>query len=169
MDKVVRFDVFWTDKIAAVPRRLKPAMFAITLCGSTLPILIILSLEYLHFDSPIKRALIFIAISILLNLALKQYLHRPRPDTLYVSRMRFKTHSFPSGHSFGSIITYGFLAYLALINLNAPLSLFITALCLLLVFLIGISRVYLGAHYPTDVIGGWVLGAACLIAAVLIS
>jgi undecaprenyl-diphosphatase len=164
---IVRFDKRITGAVQSMPVQSRPFMYGITLCGSTFAILAVLALTYLYSDSS-KQAIILIVIAILLDLGLKQYLHRPRPDTLYVSHMRFKTHSFPSGHAFGSITTYGFLSYLALNNLSMPLGLVIAVLIWLLTILIGVSRVYLGAHYPTDVLGGWVLGAICLYAALVL-
>lgn len=93
---------------------------------------------------------------------LKEFIHRTRPDTVYVTTMKFKSYSFPSAHAFGSVVIYGLLAYLAYQNLPAPWNIIIPAVLLPIVIAIGISRVYLGAHYPTDVIGGWLLGAAAL-------
>ncbi|MEX1995453.1 MAG: phosphatase PAP2 family protein [Candidatus Saccharimonadales bacterium] len=97
-----------------------------------------------------------------LSVLLKLFLKRTRPDTLYVDEMVFKTYSFPSSHAFGAMVVYGFLVYLAYSHLPHPLN-YLTATGLAgLIFLIGISRVYLGAHFPTDVIGGWLLGGLCL-------
>jgi undecaprenyl-diphosphatase len=166
MNQIVRFDESVTRIIQRFPRRFKPFIFAITLCGGTTPIFITLSIGYWQSGSSVKKAFVFIAVAILFNTALKQFLHRPRPDTLYVTLMRFKTHSFPSGHAFGSFVMYGFIAYLAILNLTLALGLLVAALTWTLIILIGISRVYLGAHYPTDVIGGWIFGGFCLAIAI---
>ena len=97
------------------------------------------------------------------NAILKQFLHRTRPDTLYVTAMRFKSYSFPSGHAFGSLLTFGLIAYLAAKHWDSPWN-YITPIALgILILLIGLSRVHLGAHFPSDVIGGWLLAATVLI------
>lgn len=94
--------------------------------------------------------------------ALKLLFERARPMTDYASHMYLKTFSFPSGHASGSMIAYGLLAYLALMKLTPPYN-YIVAVCLFtLPFLIGLSRVYLGAHFPSDVIAGWLLGLLAL-------
>ena len=137
-------------------------MSGVTLIGNTLPVFTALFIGYIVAGDRLEKVFIFIGFSILINSALKQFIHRPRPDTIYVSKMRFKTHSFPSGHAFGTILAYGFLTYLLVTHLNNPLGYLLGGLIYILIVLVGISRVYLGAHYPTDVIGGWIFGLACL-------
>jgi undecaprenyl-diphosphatase len=73
---------------------------------------------------------------------------------------------FPSGHALVSMVIYGLLAYLAWHHLGHPVLRW-SAVGLLgaLVFLIGLSRVYMGRHYPSDILAGWLLGALWLVAA----
>jgi membrane-associated phospholipid phosphatase len=85
-----------------------------------------------------------------LNQALKAIFHRVRPEYATVSGW-----SFPSGHAMGSFITYGMLAYLALIFFPRRAAHLTAACLLLLVLFIGFSRLYLGVHYFSDVIAGY--------------
>ncbi|NGZ77443.1 phosphatase PAP2 family protein [Saccharibacillus alkalitolerans] len=99
--------------------------------------------------------------SALLNILLKNIFRRDRPD---INRLAEEySFSFPSGHSMGAFALYGILSYI-LWRLIKPLPLRIAALalCVLLTLSIGISRIYLGVHYPSDVIGGYVASAAWL-------
>lgn len=92
-------------------------------------------------------------------LVLKELVHRARPDVVF--RAYSETgYSFPSGHATLSAAFYGFLAYLAWSMIpSRPLRTAIVALLLLLVLAIGFSRLYLGVHYFSDVIGGFAVGA----------
>jgi undecaprenyl-diphosphatase len=95
-----------------------------------------------------------------LNSLLKVSFARPRPE-LVAPAVRVYTASFPSGHAAISAITYLTLA--ALLSRTTTSwrirSYFIT-IGVLLTFVIGLSRVYLGVHYPTDVLAGWCVGTA---------
>ncbi len=107
----------------------------------------------------------FIAINLilvfLLNKILKALVARPRPEVLKI--VQEKGYSFPSGHSMVSTGFYGFLIYLIYKNIkNKKIKYPLIVVLSLLILLIGISRVYLGAHYATDVIGGWIIGALYL-------
>jgi membrane-associated phospholipid phosphatase len=106
--------------------------------------------------------LIAIAGGGLLDMCLKDLFERERP----LFRDPFidtTTKSFPSGHSMGSLIGYGFLAYLLVLALPR-VWMRISAVCALtvLVLAIGFSRVYLGAHYVSDVLGGYAVGGVWL-------
>lgn len=94
----------------------------------------------------------------LLETVLKVAVHRPRPELPHL--VSAGGYSFPSGHSFVSFVLYGYLALL--LGRLAPRSRWARVSLLLVAAGIGLSRVYLGVHYPTDVLGGWVLGAAWL-------
>jgi membrane-associated phospholipid phosphatase len=100
------------------------------------------------------------------NTLIKQLVHRSRPDTIYVEHMRIHSYSFPSGHAFGSTVFYGLLALLVWQHLPQPWNLIVMAALVGFIFLIGLSRVYLGAHFPSDVAVGWLLGSLSLLAIV---
>lgn len=95
----------------------------------------------------------------LLSFVLKQGFSRPRPDLVPHGSLVF-TASFPSGHSMLSAVTYLTLgALLARFQPNPRLKIYLLAIAILLTVLVGISRVYLGVHWPTDVLAGWTAGA----------
>jgi undecaprenyl-diphosphatase len=97
-----------------------------------------------------------IALSDLLKFAFA----RARPDVVPPLARVFTT-SFPSGHATLSAITYLTIgAVLARSQPSSTISLYFMSLAVFLTVLIGISRIYLGVHYPTDVLGGWCIGAA---------
>ena len=89
---------------------------------------------------------------------LKALINRPRPDV--VPALSHATDaSFPSGHAMLSAVVYLVLgAMLARLVQRRRLKLFFLMLAIVLTFLIGLSRVYLGVHYPTDILAGWAAG-----------
>jgi undecaprenyl-diphosphatase len=132
--------------------------------GNTVVILIALAvLGYLVFDG--KRAaalLVFVSVAggVALSSVLKLGFDRPRPD-LVSHLVDVHTLSFPSGHAMVSAVTYLTLgALLAQVQDAKRLKAYIIAVAVTLTLLIGISRVYLGVHWPTDVIAGWCAGTA---------
>jgi membrane-associated phospholipid phosphatase len=99
----------------------------------------------------------------LLDVVLKAVIHRNRPE-FAVRFLHRQSFSFPSGHAFGSMVVYGLLAYL-LMTFYRPAHRarkVILAGIAALILSIGVSRVYLGVHYPSDVIGGFAAGIAWL-------
>jgi undecaprenyl-diphosphatase len=91
---------------------------------------------------------------------LKLLFHRPRP-VLFFDLTRAQNYSFPSGHAFVGTVFYGLLAAI-LIGVYPRRRLTILAATAIVILLIGISRVYLGYHYPSDVLGGWACAAVWL-------
>ncbi|MEO8337263.1 MAG: phosphatase PAP2 family protein, partial [bacterium] len=98
-----------------------------------------------------------------LNAALKQIFHRGRPEfaTEFITRQSW---SFPSGHAMNSLISYGILLFLLLEHTrdDTRRRLLIAATAVI-VILIAWGRVYLGVHYLSDVIAGWLAGGAWLV------
>jgi undecaprenyl-diphosphatase len=95
------------------------------------------------------------------NAAVKVVVQRARPD-LVPGMPRVFTTSFPSSHAMVSAATFFTVAAIvAAATPSAALRRFAFAMAALGTGLIGLSRVYLGVHYPTDVLGGWAAGAFC--------
>jgi undecaprenyl-diphosphatase len=104
--------------------------------------------------------LISVVGGVVLNNILKLGFARPRPD-LVAPVVRVFTSSFPSGHAALSAITYLTLgALLARTQPSRRIRIYFMSLAVILTLLVGISRIYLGVHYPTDVLAGWCIGAA---------
>jgi membrane-associated phospholipid phosphatase len=98
----------------------------------------------------------------LLNEALKLTFQRVRPS-LFPGPFHLTSYSFPSGHAMGSLACYGILAFV-LIRLvrDQWMKRLVGLAAALLILGVGLSRVYFGVHYPTDVLGGYIAGAVWL-------
>ena len=93
-----------------------------------------------------------------LNWTLKRYFARERPD--FVSHLHYvDSYSFPSGHALLSAVVYLTLgALVARLVTHRRQKIYVLAVAALFAFIVGFSRVYLGVHYPTDVLAGWTVG-----------
>lgn len=164
-----RFDDRVTHQIQAWPRQWRGYFKQMTLIGQ--PVFALLAAaavsyygEYFHVWQ-LMIAGVVVALSALLASSLKLVLRRKRPLTDYAAAMFFKTYSFPSGHAAASISCYGLVVYLCLASGN-PLIVATGVLLIPVVLSIGVSRVYLGAHFPSDIIGGWFFGGLGLALAI---
>lgn len=136
----------------------------ITWFGSTVGIILMCILSMFIFrDKKINIAIVInlTAVTIFNNL-LKVVFMRARPD---INPLVIETsYSFPSGHSMISMAFYGYLIYLIYNHKNNKKVKWILILMLsVIILLIGISRIYLGVHYASDVIGGFCFSIAYLI------
>lgn len=141
-----------------------PVMKFITWFGSGFALIILTILSFVGIKNKKIGVLILsnLCIVTVLNQILKFVLHRPRPSEFQI--ITETGYSFPSGHSMVSMAFYGLFIYLIYKNVtNKYLKwILIIALSLLIIF-IGISRIYLGVHYTSDVLGGFLLSIAYLI------
>ena len=102
--------------------------------------------------------LVAVASGVLLSQTMKWAYARPRPE-LVPHGAEVYTTSFPSGHAMMSAIVYLTLgALLARAQSGQGPKIYILAVAVILTVLVGVSRVYLGVHWPTDVLAGWALG-----------
>lgn len=132
----------------------------------------ILALLLLFFSKTRKNIGIpFVIISIsstIIYKIVKSIFRRPRPDKVF-HMIEQGGFSFPSGHSMNCIVCYGILIYLVRRYVkNKKLANSITVLLSILIICIGFSRIYVGVHFPTDVIGGWSLGITVLCISIII-
>ena len=114
-----------------------------------------------------RRGAIFIALTafaaVLVSWLLKLLVNRPRPDIELVQIMERTIGSgFPSMHLAGVTVICGFIFYLAPRLVRTPAVMWLLrALLIALIFFTGVSRIYLGAHWASDVVGGLFLGVCC--------
>lgn len=111
-----------------------------------------------------RRAAVFVTVAIfsgvILGWLLKSGFDRPRPDLVPHGSI-VSSSSFPSGHSMTAAIVYLTLAAVLIrVQTRRPLQLYLLSLALLITIAVGVSRVYLGVHWPSDVLAGWTAGAA---------
>ena len=125
--------------------------------------LIVLGVCAYLYLARMRSAALFVLVSVLggtlLSTVLKMGYNRPRPDLTTMSEQF--TASFPSGHAMLSAVT--FLTLGALLARFAPtrrLQVLSLGGALLLTLLVGLSRLYMGVHYPSDILAGWCLGSA---------
>ncbi|MBB6669237.1 phosphatase PAP2 family protein [Cohnella nanjingensis] len=150
---------------------LTAAMKAFSAIGYGVPVTVIsiVSMLFLYFVLRHRRELLLFVFAVagsgLLNTILKATFHRERP-TLHrlVEEHGF---SFPSGHAMGAFSLYGILAYLLWRHIPVVWGrVLLIAASAFLILAIGVSRIYLGVHYPSDILGGY-LATGCWLCAII--
>lgn len=145
------------------PRWLEEMMRDFTALGSmaVLFTVTLLVAGFLLLTNQLRSAMVVllsIASGTLVSTALKLIFDRPRPD-LVAHGTTVYTQSFPSGHAMLSAIVFLTLGVLlARTEANVRVKIYLLAVAALLTVIVGISRVYLGVHWPTDVLAGWAFG-----------
>ncbi len=140
---------------------LTTAFIAITQLGNmgAIAVVIGMSLWWWRHHRRAALALIISAIgSILLNVLLKSAFSRPRP-TIFLPLTAEKSFSFPSGHTMLAVSVYGFLLYYWLKE-GARGKAIVAGI---VIGAVGLSRVYLGVHYPSDIVGAMAVGVVWLV------
>lgn len=98
---------------------------------------------------------------LLINRVMKLFFSKPRPE-LWPRLISEHSFSFPSGHAVGSMVIYGFIAYILAREFQIY-KIYIYTFASILIMAIGFSRLYLGVHYPTDIIAGYGVGVLWLV------
>ena len=101
------------------------------------------------------------------NLLLKRIINRARPDAEHL--VSVETLSYPSGHAMMAMAFYGTLIFLiSQFPIKKIYKILLITICLILILSIGISRIYLGVHYPSDIAGGFIAGFVWVVFCVIV-
>ncbi len=141
-------------------------MTLISLAGAQIPVIatIILILYFLWRRNWYELLLFVLVVggAQIADTLFKLLFHRLRP-TFPDPFSSAVGYSFPSGHAMGAMTFYGLIAYLLISNNKTVIGrVLIAAIFALIIGLVGFSRIYLGVHYPSDVLGGYIAGLAWL-------
>ncbi|NCN86892.1 phosphatase PAP2 family protein [archaeon] len=146
-------------------------MFLITNIGDKITIALfslILIIFLLNKKEYIKTKIVVLSLGlgIVLSQGLKYLIQKPRPETMTFLETGY---SFPSGHSTMSIIFFGLLIYLFKDEIkNKSTKYIFIILNILIILLIGFSRLYFNVHYVIDVLGGYMIGFICLLSSIIL-
>ena len=163
---ILKMDIVGYNFISThfIDDKITPIIKVITNIGGAVGVIISLVLVGYFTDNKklIKYFLINLCIVIALNFVIKNVIDRPRPvDNRLVSASGF---SFPSAHSMTAVAYYGFYVFLInRSNKSKKVKILAITLIALLIAMIGISRIYLGVHYTSDVLAGFSCGIAYII------
>jgi membrane-associated phospholipid phosphatase len=109
---------------------------------------------------------LIVSARVLITWALKNLIERPRPSAEFLEfESQPSTFAFPSGHATAAFVLYGLIYYFAAVHVREQwIRLPVQAGCVAIIVLTGLERVYVGHHWPSDIIGGYLLGALIVVA-----
>lgn len=159
MDPIFQWGLNFIIMIQKIDTPLLDSFFrAITLLGDELFYLLLFPflLWCVDFYLGIRVGIIFL-LSVYVNTGVKEIFQQPRPFDILpeIQKVHASGYGFPSGHAQSSLVVWGSIAYW-------KKQTWIRNLSVLLILLIGFSRIYLGVHFPTDILGGWLFGGLIL-------
>ncbi|TMM29620.1 phosphatase PAP2 family protein [Polaribacter aestuariivivens] len=173
-DVLGAFDTKITDYIISFRNPALTSYFSfVTEVGDALGYLVVFTLCSILFYFIFKRwkyagqLTLVLLLALSSNVILKQIINRARPTLEHL--VTVKTLSYPSGHAMTAMAFYGFLIYLiTTFNIRKVLKFSFITLLSFLILSIGISRIYLGVHFPSDILGGFIAGFVWVIFCVLL-
>lgn len=132
-----------------------------------LGIFLLLSLLVFKRWKYVVQATLVLALATVSNMILKRFIDRARPGIEHL--VSVETLSYPSGHAMSAMAFYGFLIFLVTkFNIQKAIKYALITILILLILSIGISRIYLGVHYPSDIAGGFIAGFIWVVFCVLV-
>ena len=145
----------WLTEIAIAITMMADKRFIIGICI----LLLIIPHTRMRFGVPLSAGALSVTI---VNSTIKHLVQRARPDVLHL--VTEHGHSFPSGHSITSLFFYGLAIWLVWRHVKNPVvRRVLTILLAIPMLLIGPTRIYLGVHYPTDVLAAWCLAVVAIV------
>lgn len=147
--------------VQSLPSELSETMLLITMIGDPIPLIVIalaVAAWELYRRHYVRAAVMAGSLIIMPAFYLaKEIVQRARPVTEFVAEHGLNDFSFPSGHSAGTMAVYGMIAFLAYSHMKGKWRFIVAGLCIFIAVFVSFTRVYLGAHFPTDVFAGWLL------------
>lgn len=161
--KLNKLDANFYSKIKITD--IKTKLWSILTCLASAKFVALLCIFFLLFMKNKKVAIVIIINMLIMWIligTLKRIFKRNRPNINPL--VEEEGYSYPSGHTMTATIFYGFLIFLIIIsNLTNPLKIVVTSIFVLLILIVGYTRVYLGVHYLSDVVGAILFGSSYLL------
>lgn len=159
---IAQFDSSLTHLVQSMPQSLSPLMYSLSFIGRpvfTIALLVAMGIfAIVQHQFRLVIAVLVAGATFATNSLIKIIIHRPRPDSYHSENVLLKSYSFPSGHAASSVVIFGLLAYVLWRTLPHPWNYIAAIFLTIFIFGIGVSRIYIGAHYPSDVVAGWIVG-----------
>ncbi len=173
-EKLATYDTAITDYVISYRSPQLTSYFKfMTNVGDTYGYLIVLTVFLLVSLIVFKRwkyivqATLILALATISNMMLKRFIDRARPGIEHL--VSVETLSYPSGHAMSAMAFYGFLIFLVTkFNIQKMIKYVLIIVLITIIISIGISRIYLGVHFPSDIAGGFIAGFIWVVFCVLL-